>query len=61
MNIRLQFVKQTWINIKRDRAKAIFAIGGIAVSIILLTAIGMVNDSMSYNYMGLITNSTGSS
>ena len=60
-NIKLQFVKQTWLNIKRDRAKAIFAIGGIAVSIILLTAIGMVNDSMSYNYMGLITSSTGSS
>ncbi|MHA1472261.1 MAG: FtsX-like permease family protein, partial [Promethearchaeota archaeon] len=60
-NIKLQFVKQTWLNIKRDRAKAIFAMGGIAVSIILLTAIGMVNDSMSYNYMGLITSSTGSS
>ena len=54
-------MKQTWLNIKRDRAKAIFAIGGIAVSIILLTAIGMVNDSMSYNYMGLITSTTGSS
>ena len=61
MNIKLQFVKQTWLNIKRDRAKAIFAIGGIAVSIILLTAIGMVNDSMSYNYMGLITSTTGNS
>ena len=61
MNIKLQFVKQTWVNIKRDRAKAIFAIGGIAVSIILLTAIGMVNDSMSYNYMGLITSTTGNS
>jgi len=60
-NVKLQFVKQTWLNIKRDRAKAIFAVGGIAVSIILLTAIGMVNDSMSYNYMGLITSSTGSS
>ncbi len=54
-------MKQTWLNIKRDRAKALFAIGGIAVSIILLTAIGMVNDSMSYNYMGMITRSTGSS
>ncbi|MHA1477449.1 MAG: hypothetical protein ACTSPU_04540, partial [Promethearchaeota archaeon] len=59
--IKLQFVKQTWLNIKRDRAKALFAIGGIAVSIILLTAIGMVNDSMSYNYMGMITRTTGSS
>jgi ABC-type antimicrobial peptide transport system permease subunit len=54
-------LKQTWLNIKKDRAKAIFAIGGITVSIILLTAIGMVNDSMSYNYMGIITSTTGSS
>ena len=59
--IRLQFLRQSWLNIKKDRAKAIFAIGGITVSIILLTAIGMVNDSMSYNYMGIITSTTGSS
>ncbi|MFW9951626.1 MAG: hypothetical protein ACFFKA_16040, partial [Candidatus Thorarchaeota archaeon] len=45
---------------KRDKSKAIFAIGGIMVSIILLTAIGMVNDTLSYNYMGLVTNTTGS-
>ncbi|MFX1288840.1 MAG: FtsX-like permease family protein, partial [Promethearchaeota archaeon] len=57
----MQFLKQTWLNIKKDRAKAIFAIGGITVSIILLTAIGMVNDSMSYNYMNVITSTTGSS
>jgi ABC-type antimicrobial peptide transport system permease subunit len=61
IKIKLQFLKQTWLNIKKDRAKAIFAIGGITVSIILLTAIGMVNDSMSYNYMGIITSTTGSS
>ncbi|MBY8987134.1 MAG: ABC transporter permease [Candidatus Lokiarchaeota archaeon] len=61
LKIRLQSLKQTWSNIKKDRAKAIFAIGGIIVSIILLTAIGMVNDSMSYNYMGTITSTTGSS
>lgn len=61
IKIRVQFLRQTWLNVKKDRAKAIFAIGGIAVSIILLTAIGMVNDSMSYNYMNVITSTTGSS
>ncbi|MBY9011187.1 MAG: FtsX-like permease family protein [Candidatus Lokiarchaeota archaeon] len=61
IKIKLQFLRQSWLNIKKDRAKAIFAIGGITVSIILLTAIGMVNDSMSYNYMGIITSTTGSS
>ncbi|NHJ22398.1 MAG: ABC transporter permease [Candidatus Lokiarchaeota archaeon] len=60
MKIRLQFLKQTWLNLKKDRAKAIFAIAGIMVSLILLTAIGMVNDSMSYNYMNMITSTTGS-
>ncbi len=60
LKIRLQFLRHLWLNIKRDRAKALFGIGGITVSIILLTAIGMVNNTMSYNYMGLITSTTGS-
>ena len=61
IRLRLQFLRLTWQNLKKDRAKAVFAIGGIMVSIILLTAIGMVNDSMSYNYMNVITSTTGSS
>ena len=61
LKIRLQFLRHLWLNIKRDRAKALFGIGGITVSIILLTSIGMVNNTMSYNYMGLITSTTGSS
>ncbi len=58
-NIKLRFIKHAWLNIKRDKAKAIFAILGIMTSIILLTAIGMVNDTMSYNYMDLVTSTTG--
>ncbi len=61
LKIRLPFLRQVWLNIKKDRAKALFGIGGITISIILLTAIGMVNNTMSYNYMGLITSTTGSS
>ena len=57
--LKLQFIKHTWLNLKRDRAKALFAILGIMISIVLLTAIGMVNDTMSYNYMQIITSSTG--
>ena len=59
--IRLQSIKHTWLNIKKDRAKALFGIGGITISIILLTAIGMVNNTMSFNYMGMITSTIGSS
>jgi ABC-type antimicrobial peptide transport system permease subunit len=44
---------------KRDKARTIFAIGGISISILLLTAIGMVNDTMGYNYMKIVTNTTG--
>jgi len=46
---------------KRDRAKVIFGVSGIAISIFLLTAIGMLNDTLNYNYMKLVTNTTGSS
>ena len=60
IKINLQFIKNSWLDLKREKAKAIFGIGGIAVSIILLTAIGMVNDTLSYNYIGTVTTTTGS-
>jgi ABC-type antimicrobial peptide transport system permease subunit len=46
---------------KRDKAKVVFGVSGIAISLFLLTAIGMLNDTLNYNYMKLITNTTGSS
>ena len=58
-NFKLQFLRHAWINLKKDKAKAIFGILGIMTSIILLTAIGMVNDTLSYNYMEIVTSSTG--
>ena len=61
LKIRLQFLQQSWLNITKDRAKVLFGLSGITISIILLTSIGMINDSMSYNYMGMITSTTGSS
>ena len=59
--IRLRYIKHAWLNIKKDKAKAIFGIAGIMTSIILLTAIGMVNDTLSYNYMEIVTSTTGNS
>ena len=61
LKLRIQFLQQSWLNIKKDRAKVLFGLSGITISILLLTAIGMINDSMSYNYMGIITSTTGSS
>jgi len=59
--ISFQFIKHSWLDMKRDRAKTIFGAGGICISIILLTAIGMINDTMGYNYMQSVTNTVGSS
>lgn len=58
-NVKLGFLKHAWVNIKKDKAKTIFGILGIMTSIILLTAIGMVNDTLSYNYMEIVTSTTG--
>ncbi|MHA1146742.1 MAG: ABC transporter permease [Promethearchaeota archaeon] len=57
--INFQFIKHSLTDMRRDKAKAFFGIGGIAISLFLLTAIGMLNDTMSYNYVKLVTNTTG--
>jgi len=57
--INLQFIKQSWLDLKRDKAKAIFGISGIAISLFLLTVIGMLNDTVNYNYLLYVTSTTG--
>jgi len=57
--INLQFLKHTWLDLKRDKAKAIFGISGIAISLFLLTTIGMLNDTVNYNYLLYVTSMTG--
>lgn len=59
--INLQFFKHSWLDFKRDKAKAIFGISGIAISLFLLTAIGMLNDTVNYNYLLYVTSTTGKS
>ncbi len=59
--INLQFFKHSWLDLKRDKAKAIFGISGIAISLFLLTAVGMLNDTVNYNFLLYITSTTGSS
>lgn len=59
--INLQIVKHSWLDLKRDKAKAIFGICGIAVSLFLLTTIGMLNDTVNYNYLLYVTSTTGKS
>ncbi|MCK4284891.1 MAG: ABC transporter permease [Candidatus Lokiarchaeota archaeon] len=57
--INLQFIKHSWLDLKRDKAKSIFGISGIAISLFLLTSIGMLNDTVNYNYMLYVTSTTG--
>jgi ABC-type antimicrobial peptide transport system permease subunit len=56
----LQFIKHSWLDLKRDKAKAAFGIVGIAISLFLLTTVGMLNDTVSYNYLLYVTSTTGS-
>jgi ABC-type antimicrobial peptide transport system permease subunit len=57
--INLQFFKHSWLDLKRDKAKAIFGVSGIAISLFLLTTIGMLNDTVNYNYLLYVTSTTG--
>ena len=57
--INLQFIKHSWLDMKRDKAKVIFGISGIAISLFILTAIGFLNDTNSYNYVRSVTVTTG--
>ncbi len=57
----LQIIKHSLLDLKRDKAKVIFGVCGIAISLFLLTTIGMLNDTVNYNYLLYTTSSTGKS
>ncbi|MFX1365278.1 MAG: ABC transporter permease [Promethearchaeota archaeon] len=59
--VNFQFFKHSWLDLKRDKIKAIFGISGIAISLFLLTVIGMLNDTVNYNYLLYVTSTTGKS
>ncbi len=60
LKFNLQWLKHSWKDLMRSKAKSLFGVIGISISIALLTGIGMVNDSMNFHYMDMITNQTGS-
>ncbi|MHA2277511.1 MAG: FtsX-like permease family protein, partial [Candidatus Kariarchaeaceae archaeon] len=51
--------KHSLLDLRRDKTKAIFGVSGIAISLFLLTAIGMLNDTVNYNFLLYITSTTG--
>ncbi|MHA2398399.1 MAG: ABC transporter permease [Promethearchaeota archaeon] len=59
IRINLQFFKHSLLDLRRDKTKAIFGVSGIAISLFLLTAIGMLNDTVNFNFLLYITSTTG--
>ncbi|MBN2157173.1 MAG: ABC transporter permease [Candidatus Lokiarchaeota archaeon] len=50
-----------WRDFKKQKLKSIFAILGVMIAIFLLTAIGMLIDSLSYSFLDVATAQSGSS
>ena len=46
-------------DLKQQKTRTAFAISGIAVSIFLLTVVGMLGDSISYSYVDYASQSAG--
>ncbi len=50
-----------WRDFKKQKLKSIFAVLGVMIAIFLLTAIGMLIDSLSYSFLDVATAQSGSS
>jgi ABC-type antimicrobial peptide transport system permease subunit len=50
----------SWRDFKKQKVKAVFGIGGIFISIMLLATVGILIDSLSYSYLDVATAQTGS-
>ncbi len=57
---KLPWLTYLWEDLKKQKVKTSFAVGGICVSMILLTAIGALNDSLSASYLDITTTEVGS-
>ncbi|MHA1111619.1 MAG: FtsX-like permease family protein [Promethearchaeota archaeon] len=49
-----------WRDFKKQKLKSIFAVLGVMIAIFLLTAIGMMIDSLSYSFLDVATATSGS-
>jgi len=57
--LNFQAVKQSWLDLKRDKAKLVFALSGIVISVFLFISVLSINDSLNYNYIKTATATTG--
>ncbi len=49
-----------WRDFKKQKLKSVFAVLGVMIAIFLLTAIGMLIDSLSYSFLDVATATSGS-
>ncbi len=57
----MKVLKYSLQDLKRQKIKTIFGIGGIAIAIFLMTVVGILADSLSYSYLDQATYEAGSS
>ncbi len=55
------FLSYAWRDLKRQKVRTAFAVFGVMISILLLTVIGSLADSMSFSYLDQATAQVGSS
>jgi len=56
----MNVLKYAFQDIKRQKVKTVFAVGGIFISVLLLTLVGSLNDSLAYSYLDQATYTVGS-
>lgn len=56
----MNLMEFSWRDFKKNKVRAIFGIGGIAISIFLLSTVGILIDSLSFSYLDLATSQAGS-
>ncbi|MHA1727690.1 MAG: ABC transporter permease [Promethearchaeota archaeon] len=59
MNLK-NIIKLSWRDFKNQKVRAVFGISGILISVLLLSAVGILIDSLNYNYMDVATAEAGS-
>ena len=57
---KMNILKFTWKDFKQQKVRSFFGIMGIAISILLLTTVRILIDSLSFSYLDTTTNQVGS-
>lgn len=56
----MRFIEFAWRDFKKNKTNAMFGIGGILISIFLLSTVAILIDSLSFSYLDMATSQAGS-